>query len=57
MAYYQRFAFFHHLDGPALDGNGARPAPVVKVAGAFQREALASRERKVAPIGGKLAAN
>ncbi len=28
--YYQFFAFFNNLDGPALDGNAALPPPVVK---------------------------
>ena len=29
--YYQFFAFFNNLDGPALDGSDARPAPSVRV--------------------------
>lgn len=29
--YYQLFAFFNNLDGPALDGNSPQPAPVVKM--------------------------
>ena len=29
--YYQLFAYFNNIDGPALDGNSAQWAPVVKV--------------------------
>ena len=29
--YYQLFAFFNNIDGPALDGNAAQWAPIVKV--------------------------
>ena len=29
--FYQLFAFFNSLDGPALDGNAALPAPTVRV--------------------------
>ena len=28
--YYQLFAFFNNIDGPAMDGNGARWAPVAQ---------------------------
>ena len=36
--YYQLFAFFNNIDGPALDGNSATWAPVVAVPTAAQRE-------------------
>ena len=46
--YYQLFAFFNNLDGPAQDGNGNLPAPVIKVATPEQKTALAKIEEKVA---------
>ncbi len=46
--YYQLFAFFNNLDGPAQDGNANLPGPIVKVATPEQREALAKLEGRVA---------
>jgi mono/diheme cytochrome c family protein len=54
--YYQLFAFFNNLDGPAQDGNDPRPAPVVKVAGPAQRAALARLEQRVAEVKQKITA-
>jgi mono/diheme cytochrome c family protein len=38
--YYQLFAFFNNIDGPALDGNSAQHAPVVKAPTPEQAVAL-----------------
>ncbi len=38
--YYQLFAYFNNIDGPALDGNSAQWAPVVKVPSPEQKAAL-----------------
>src|SRR5262249_54266453 len=38
--YYQLFAFFNNIDGPALDGNAAQHAPVVKAPTPEQAVAL-----------------
>ena len=38
--YYQLFAFFNNIDGPALDGNAAQWAPIVKVPSPEQKAAL-----------------
>ena len=38
--YYQLFAFFNNIDGPAMDGNSAKWAPVVAVPTAAQRKAV-----------------
>jgi mono/diheme cytochrome c family protein len=46
--YYQLFAFFNNIDGPALDGNAAKWAPVVKVPDPSQAKALAAAEADVA---------
>jgi hypothetical protein len=48
--FYQLFAFFNNLDGPALDGNAARPAPVVKIPSAEQAAQLAELDRKATAI-------
>ncbi len=49
--YYQLFAFFNNIDGPAMDGNGARWEPVVKVPTPAQASALKSIEAQIAKIG------
>jgi hypothetical protein len=54
--YYQLFAYFNSIDGGALDGNSARPAPVVKVP---TRELLARMQQldqKLAAIRQQIAA-
>ncbi|MGC8639163.1 MAG: PSD1 and planctomycete cytochrome C domain-containing protein [Isosphaeraceae bacterium] len=54
--YYQLFAFFNNIDGPALDGNSARWAPVVQVPSAQQKAALAAADQKLAEVRQKIAA-
>jgi mono/diheme cytochrome c family protein len=44
--YYQLFAFFNSIDGSAMDGNSARPAPVARVPNAEQAKALALLDLK-----------
>jgi hypothetical protein len=44
--YYQLFAFFNNIDGPAQDGNDARHAPVVKVPTAAHCTAAARLEKQ-----------
>ncbi|HEU5116084.1 MAG TPA: DUF1553 domain-containing protein, partial [Isosphaeraceae bacterium] len=46
--FYSLFAFFNSLDGPALDGNGAAPPPVVKVPSPDQAAELARLDREIA---------
>ena len=48
--YYQLFAYFNNLDGPALDGNASLPPPVVKVPSPEQAAALAKFRRKAAVL-------
>jgi mono/diheme cytochrome c family protein len=48
--FYQLFAFFNNLDGPALDGNAALPAPTVRVPTAEQSAALERLDQKIAAI-------
>jgi mono/diheme cytochrome c family protein len=51
--FYQLFAFFNSLDGPALDGNVKDPAPVVSVASAEQAASLASLRKRIDEIAAK----
>ena len=37
--YYQLFAFFNNIDGPPMDGNGAKWAPIIRVPTRKQAEA------------------
>jgi hypothetical protein len=46
--YYALFAFFNSIDGPALDGNAARPAPVLRLASAEALRALEAAEARAA---------
>jgi mono/diheme cytochrome c family protein len=48
--YYQLFAFFNNIDGPSMDGNVARWAPVMKVPTGRQAEALRAAELRVAEL-------
>jgi hypothetical protein len=48
--YYQLFAFFNSIDGPALDGNSARPGPVVKVPNPAQAAELERLQQKAAAL-------
>ncbi len=53
--YYQFFAYFNNLDGPALDGNASLPPPVVKAPTAEQRAALEKLNQKIADVQKKIA--
>src|SRR5207302_7298030 len=46
--YYQLFAFFNNIDGPAMDDNANLPGPIVKVATPEQKEALAKFDARLA---------
>ncbi len=48
--YYQLFAYFNNLDGPALDGNAALPPPVIKAPTPEQAVALAKLNERVASL-------
>jgi hypothetical protein len=48
--FYQLFAFFNNLDGPALDGNAARPAPVVHMPTAEQAAELDRLQNEIAAL-------
>src|SRR5581483_10868164 len=48
--YYQLFAFFNNIDGPAMDGNSAKWAPTLPVPTAAQRKALEAIDGEIASI-------
>ncbi|MFO0892043.1 MAG: PSD1 and planctomycete cytochrome C domain-containing protein [Isosphaeraceae bacterium] len=48
--YYQLFAFFNNIDGPPMDGNSAKWAPIAKVPSPEQARALDAADRKVAEV-------
>ena len=48
--YYQLFAFFNNIDGPPMDGNGARWAPVVPVPSPKQEEAMRADQAEIARL-------
>ena len=54
--YYQLFAFFNNIDGPALDGNSAKWAPIVPVPTPAQRDALAALDGEIASLRKEIAA-
>ena len=55
--YYQLFAFFNNIDGPALDGNAARWAPDRQGAdGRADKAALEAADKKIAAIRQTIAA-
>jgi mono/diheme cytochrome c family protein len=54
--YYQLFAFFNNIDGPALDGNAARWAPIVQVPTRGQAQALEKVDARIAELRNSLAA-
>jgi hypothetical protein len=54
--FYQLFAFFNSLDGPALDGNAARPAPTVTVPTAEQKAKLERVQQEIAAVRKKIEA-
>jgi hypothetical protein len=51
--FYQLFAFFNSLDGPALDGNVKDPAPVVSVPSEEQAAVLQSVRARIDEIRAK----
>src|SRR5262249_11818187 len=54
--YYQLFAFFNNIDGPAMDGNSAKWEPIAAVPTPAQREAMRSLDVQIASIKGSIAA-
>ena len=48
--YYQLFAFFNNIDGPALDGNSAKWAPIAQVPARNRAASRPSMSRSVRPI-------
>jgi mono/diheme cytochrome c family protein len=52
--FYQLFAFFNNLDGPALDGNAALPAPIVRVPTAEQRARLDQVRQTITSLRGHI---
>ena len=54
--YYQLFAFFNNIDGPALDGNSAKWAPVAPVPTAQQKAALHAVDARIAEMNKTIAA-
>jgi mono/diheme cytochrome c family protein len=54
--YYQLFAFFNNIDGPAMDGNSAKWEPVIPVPTPAQRETLAALDGEVAVLRASIAA-
>ena len=55
--YYQLFAFFNNIDGPALDGNSAKWAPIVAGADSASKKAAAgSADAEIAEMRKAIAA-
>ena len=52
--YYQLFAFFNNIDGGALDGNAAAPAPVTRVGSPEMVARLDAAQKKIATIRKKI---
>jgi hypothetical protein len=48
--YYQLFAFFNNIDGPPMDGNGARWAPVMPVPTRKQVDAIQADQEQIARL-------
>ena len=48
--YYQLFAFFNNIDGPAMDGNAARWAPIAKLPSTGQKVALDRANERITAI-------
>jgi hypothetical protein len=48
--YYQLFAFFNNIDGPAMDGNSAKWAPIVQVPTLQKSEALRAVDHQIASL-------
>ncbi len=51
--YYQLFAFFNNIDGPAMDGNSAKWAPIAQVPSAKQAEALRAADAQIAELAAR----
>jgi mono/diheme cytochrome c family protein len=45
--YYQLFAYFNNIDGPPMDGNGAKWAPIMPVPTRKQAEAIGADEEEL----------
>jgi Protein of unknown function (DUF1553)/Protein of unknown function (DUF1549)/Planctomycete cytochrome C len=54
--YYQLFAFFNNIDGPALDGNVSKWAPILQVPSPEQSAAIKAADAQLAELRGKLSA-
>ena len=54
--YYQLFAFFNNIDGPAMDGNSARWAPIVQVPSPQQGAAARAADAQIAEMKKAIAA-
>lgn len=52
--FYQFFAFFNNLDGPALDGNAARVAPTVPIPTLEQKAKLERIQKEIAAVREKI---
>lgn len=52
--YYQLFAFFNNIDGPALDGNISKWAPVLQVPNDAQKAKLADLDKRLTDLRAKL---
>ncbi len=48
--YYQLFAFFNNIDGPPMDGNSAKWAPVIAVPTPAQRGAMRALDGEIAAL-------
>ena len=48
--YYQLFAFFNNIDGPPMDGNGAKWAPIVPVPTRKQADAMRADDAEIARL-------
>ncbi len=48
--YYQLFAFFNNIDGPALDGNSAKWAPIAAVPTIKDRLAIVAADAEIAAL-------
>ena len=53
--YYQLFAFFNNIDGPALDGNSAKWEPIIPVPTSDQRKTLAALDGEIAALRKQIA--
>ncbi len=53
--YYSLFAFFNSIDGPALDGNAARPEPTIRVAAPEHQKRLAQLQARIDDVRKRIA--